>query len=121
MAPYTPPKPYTAVQSAFIKEQLKDADFDSIEDRRYIHALVYIECLVLGKTGRWSMVKNNMPEELDKIQKELNPEAYRKRKRREKKRKLEQEHKQREVENRIRDEQKRDQKQWEKMQSHLTG
>lgn len=85
----TPTKPYTAVESDWIKEEIKQRNFDDPEDREYINTLVYFEHRILNPPQQWAAgyqwghARNQHPEIYDRLQKELKPDAYRKRKERE--------------------------------------
>jgi hypothetical protein len=84
-----PVKPYSEVKSEWIKQEITERDFENQEDRDFVDTLVYIEKMVLeGPTGfasgmQWGQVRNKHPKKYDRIQKELRPEKYAERKRRE--------------------------------------
>lgn len=106
MAVQAPRKPYTEIESEYIKEQIGDADqFESEEEHReYVNVLTFIEHVVLNgvqnkSDGRgWVNVKQNYPAEADRIQKELRPEDYRERKERERQNEAERKERMEEVE-----------------------
>ena len=78
-----PPKPYKAVKSEFIKEKIRETDFNDEEGRKYIHALIWLEKMVLpGRAAGWptGMALNGIKDEYRKeyniIKRELKPEKF---------------------------------------------
>lgn len=83
-----PAKPYTEVESAFIRGHIIDGNFDDPECRHYVNELVQIESFVqngvhgFGSGMKRSQLANAYPEEYDIIHEELDPEGHAERKRR---------------------------------------
>lgn len=78
-----PPKPYKAVKSEFIREKIRKTDFDDEEGRKYIHALIWLEKMVLpGRAAGYptGMALNGIRDEYRKeyniISRELKPEKH---------------------------------------------
>jgi len=45
----TPDKPYTEVKSEHIKEKIRNSDFDSIEERKEVNKLIFLEKKITGE------------------------------------------------------------------------
>lgn len=83
----TPRKPYKEVKSEYIKDKIRQTDFENTERRKYINNLVLIEEVILGNitlkfgSGQaFKQIKNRNNYEYDQIHKELKPEKYREKK-----------------------------------------
>ncbi|MDY6789183.1 MAG: hypothetical protein SVV03_04445 [Candidatus Nanohaloarchaea archaeon] len=118
----TPFKPYTEVESEFIREQIRRRSFDDPEDRIYVNKLVNLEYFILNPAQSYSSgmyfnaLKRRLKDEHDRILKDLKPEEYQKRKaaRIENRRKKEEKRKEREREKARELEEAR--KQWERVE-----
>lgn len=82
-----PPKPYKAVKSEYIREKIRETDFDDEEGRKYVHALIWLEKMVLpGRSAGWptGMALNGIKEDYRKeykiIERELKPEKQKRKK-----------------------------------------
>lgn len=90
-----PPKPYTEVESEYVRDAIREGDFDDLEHRRRVNDLVSIERYVLdspsGFAGgiHFASLSRRHPAAHDAIQRELDPEGFRERRRRETERDLE--------------------------------
>jgi hypothetical protein len=84
-----PVKPYSEVESEWIKQEISERDFDDDDDRDFVDTLVYFEKMILeGPLGfasgmTWGNARNSHPEIYDRLQKELRPEKFAERKQRE--------------------------------------
>ena len=83
----TPRKPYKNVKSDYIKDKIRQTDFDNIDQRKYINNLIVIEEVILDNiklnyaSGQaYQQIKNKHCYERDQIHKELKPEVYNKKK-----------------------------------------
>lgn len=121
MAEHSPIKPYTDVESDYIKERMKGVDFDDLERRKHINALIFIEHMLLEgpanlSEGRgWGMARNNMADEVDRIQLELQPEKYRERKKREQEEEKDRQLEQQKLDEQERAERQEDKRQWKEL------
>jgi len=84
-----PAKPYSEVESEWIKREISERDFDDDDDKDFVDTLVYFEKMILeGPSGfasgmSWGNARNSHPEIYDRLQKELRPEKFAERKQRE--------------------------------------
>lgn len=92
----TPGKPYTEVESDYIKSKINESNFDNLEERREINKLVFLERGITGDLSLnypggnlFTKIKKNHKDEYEKIHKEIRPEKLEEKKREKKRRKRE--------------------------------
>ena len=80
---HEPNKPYNEVESEFIKNRIKERQFELEDDRKYIKDLIFLERIILDEIKlktysgqKYKHIKNKHQEEYLKILKDLDEEKY---------------------------------------------
>jgi hypothetical protein len=119
----TPDKPYTEVKSEHIKEKIRNSDFDSIEERKEVNKLIFLERKITGEINLgypsgmlYTEIKKDHQADYRKIYRELRPEEFEKlqQDKKEKKKKIQRERKERQK--RKEKEVKKARKEWRKVE-----
>lgn len=90
-----PPKPYDEAETAYVRHRIATGDFEDRETREAVNDLLRLEEFVtdpptgFGGGVYYGQLRNEHPDAYDAIQAELDPDAFRSRRRRERKKREE--------------------------------